>query len=263
VAASLKERMRSGTPALGCWLNLFDTLVAEIIGSAGYDFAMIDLEHGPGSVMEAVRVMQALGEDCVPYARVPANDPVWIKRVLDAGVQGVMVPSVNDAADAAAAVGACHYAPRGSRGMAATIVRASNFGADWEAYVERIEREVLVICQIESQGAVENVEAIAATEGLDMLFVGPFDLSASLGYLGQPDHREVREAIGRIEAAAKSAEALLGGISTPGRTSGELLAQGYDLILPDGDVALLRDGARASVRALRSDREAAGQGSDR
>jgi 2-keto-3-deoxy-L-rhamnonate aldolase RhmA len=147
--------------------------------------------------------------------------------------------------------------------MAATIVRASNFGADWEAYVERIEREVLVICQIESQGAVENVEAIAATEGLDMLFVGPFDLSASLGYLGQPDHREVRGAIDRIEAAAKSAGALLGGISTPGRTSGELLAQGYDLILPDGDVALLRDGARASVRALRSDREAAGRGSDR
>ena len=166
MAASLKEKMRSGTPALGCWLNLFDTLAAEIIGSAGYDFVMIDLEHGPGSVMDAVRVMQALGEDCVPYARVPANDPVWIKRVLDAGVQGVMVPSVNDAADAAAAVGACHYAPRGSRGMAATIVRASNFGADWEAYVERIEREVLVICQIESQGAVENVEAIAATEGL-------------------------------------------------------------------------------------------------
>lgn len=260
VSVSLKERMRSGAPAIGCWLNLFDTLVAEIVGATGYDFVMIDLEHGPGSVIDAARVMQALGADCVPYARVPANDPVWIKRVLDAGVRGVMVPSVDDAAAAAAAVAACHYAPRGSRGMAATIVRASNFGADWQDYVERIEQEVLVICQIESCRAVENVEAIAGTEGLDMLFIGPFDLSASLGYLGQPDHPEVRTVIERIEAAAKSAGALLGGISTPGRSSRELLAAGYDLILPDGDVALLRDGASASLRALRADAQAAGRG---
>ena len=250
--------MTSGQPATGCWLSLFSPLAAEIVSQAGYDCVMIDLEHGPGSVLDAVGQMQAIqGRSCVPLLRVPENSPVWLKKVLDAGVAGVMVPAVNSAAEAQAAVAACRYAPDGMRGMAATVVRASAYGADWKAYVKRAAEDLLVICQIESGAAVEAAAEIAGVEGVDMIFVGPFDLSASLGYLGQPDHPEVRAAIDAVEKAAKTAGKLLGAIPTPERSAKELYAAGYDLVLADSDVILLRDAARSGCRALR---DAAGRG---
>lgn len=248
---NLKARMQAGIPVIGCWINLFDNLASEIIAKAGYDFVMIDMEHGPGDITESISVMQALGHSCPALARVPGNDPVWIKRILDAGVDGVMVPAVNSQEEAIAAAAACHYAPRGNRGMAAVVVRAADYGANWREYIQRIEEEVLVICQIETAEAVENAAEIATVEDVDLLFIGPFDLSASLGFLGQPDHPDVMAAISRVEAAAISAGKLLGGISTPGRGVGDLLSAGYRMILPDSDLALLREGARSSVEQLR------------
>lgn len=249
----LKEAMADGGAVNGCWINLFSPLVAEIVAQAGYDAVLIDLEHGPGSVLDAISIMQAVqGQDCGALLRVPANDPVWLKRVLDAGVDGVMVPSVNNAQDAAAAVAACRYPPKGTRGMAATVVRASRFGLDWQDYTARAAEELLIMCQVESAQAVENVSAIADVEGVDMLFIGPFDLSASLGFLGQPDHETVMTAISKVEAAAKAAGRLLGGIPTPGRSAQALYDAGYNLVLADADVLLLRDAAGASVKALRA-----------
>jgi 4-hydroxy-2-oxoheptanedioate aldolase len=251
VMQSLKARMRAGEVVNGFWVELFSPGAAEVMSAAGYDCAMIDLEHGAADLSDAVAVMRALHSGCAPLVRVPANDAAWVKRVLDAGAAGVMVPAVSSAEEAAAAVAACHYAPRGIRGMAAPIVRAAGYGADWRGYVEDIERSVLAICQVETRAAVENVADIAAVEGLDMIFLGPFDLSGSLGHLGEPDHPHVREAIAAVEAAAKAAGCLLGGIPTPGRTARDLYRAGYHLVLGEIDVALLRDGARAGVAALR------------
>jgi len=185
--------------------------------------------------------------------RVPSNDEVALKRALDTGVAGVMVPAVNTADEAAAAVAACHYPPRGRRGMAAAIVRGADYGLRAAEYTQSAGEELLVMCQIESAEAVENVTAIAGTEGVDMLFVGPFDLSANLGHVGEPDHPEVRAAIARVEAAAKAAGTRLGAIPTPERTPAELVAAGYELIIVDADVLLLRDGAQASLAKLRSE----------
>ncbi len=185
--------------------------------------------------------------------RVPSNDEVALKRALDTGVAGVMVPAVNTADEAAAAVAACHYPPRGRRGMAAAIVRGADYGLRAAEYIESAGTALLVMCQIESAEAVENVTAIAAVEGVDMLFVGPFDLSASVGYLGQPDHPEVRALIARVEVAARSAGKHLGAIPTPERSAAELVAAGYELIIADADVLLLRDGARASLAQLRAE----------
>jgi len=233
-------------------------MVAEIVAQAGYDCVMIDLEHGPGSTLDAISLMQAVqGRACAALLRVPENNPVWLKRVLDAGVAGVMVPAVDTPEEAAAAVAACRYAPRGGRGMAATVVRASEYGADWRAYLTRVEEQLLIICQIESRAAVAAAAEILGVEGVDMVFIGPFDLSASLGHLGDPDHGAVREAILSVEAAAKAAGKLLGGIPTPGRSAQDLYAAGYDLVLADSDVGLLRDAARSGCRALR---DAAGKG---
>lgn len=249
--AVLKARLGTGRPTLGCWLHLFSPLAAEILSQAGYDCVMIDLEHGAGSLMDAVSLMHAVqGRTCAPLIRVPANDPVWIKRALDLGIAGIMIPALDNAAEAEAAVGACRYPPQGRRGMAPTIVRASAYGADWCGYVERAAKDLLVICQIETAGAVRNASEIAAVEGVDMLFLGPFDLSAALGRMGEPDHPEVRNRIEQVEQAAKAAGKHLGGIPTPGRTAEALFAAGYDLVLADFDVLLLRDAARSSVARL-------------
>ena len=198
--------------------------------------------------------MQAIqGRDCAPLMRVPSNDVVALKRALDTGVAGVMVPAVNTAAEAEAAVAACHYPPRGRRGMAAAIVRGADYGLRAAEYIEYAGEALLVMCQIESAEAVENVTAIAGIEGVDMLFVGPFDLSANVGHVGEPDHPEVRAMIARVEAAAKTAGKRLGAIPTPERSAAELVADGYELIVADADVLLLRDGARASLAMLRAE----------
>ncbi len=248
----LKRDLRAGRPAFGCWLELFSPLAAEIVAQAGYDCVMIDLEHGPGGLMDAIALIHAVqGAGTAPLLRVPANDPVALKRALDIGLAGVMIPSVNARAEAEAAVAACRYPPRGMRGMAAPVVRASGYGADWKAYVQDADEALLVICQIESRPAVEAAAEIAAVEGVDMLFVGPFDLSASVGHLGAPDHPEVRELIAAVERAAKAAGKLLGGIPTPERGVEQLLTAGYDLLLPDMDSLMLRDAARAGLARCR------------
>ncbi|MEM7168877.1 MAG: aldolase/citrate lyase family protein [Pseudomonadota bacterium] len=252
----LKHKLARGSAVTGCWLSLFSPLAAEIVGAADFDCFMVDLEHGPGSVMDAIAMMQAVkGHGRSVLARVPENNPVWLKRILDAGVHGVMIPSVENAAEARAAVSACRYAPKGTRGMAAPVVRATGYGQDWQSYVQRVEDDLLIICQIESPQAVEQVEKIAATEGLDMLFVGPFDLSGSLGHPGQPDHEAVSQAMERIRAAAQSSGKLLGTIPTAKRSAKALYAAGYDLILGPHDAVMLRLAAEDAAAGLR---EAAG-----
>jgi 2-keto-3-deoxy-L-rhamnonate aldolase RhmA len=252
---NLKQRISERGPQFGCWLEMFSPIAAEVVAQAGYDFVLIDLEHGPGSYLDAIALMQAIqGRDCAPLMRVPSNDEVVLKRALDTGVAGVMVPAVNTAAEAEAAVAACHYPPRGRRGMAAAIVRGADYGLRAAEYIESAGEALLVMCQIESAEAVENVTAIAATEGVDMLFVGPFDLSASLGYLGEPDHPVVRGAIDGVEQAAKAAGKLLGAIPTPGRTPEELYAAGYDLVVGGPDNGLLREAARAEAIKLKAAR---------
>jgi 2-keto-3-deoxy-L-rhamnonate aldolase RhmA len=252
-----KEWLTGDTPAIGCWLHLFSPIAAEVVAQAGYDCVMIDLEHGPGGLMDAIALMQAVqGRDCAPLLRVAANDPVRIKRALDTGIAGIMVPAVDSKVEAEAVVEACCYPPEGRRGMAPSIVRASDYGANWRGYVERAARDLLIICQIESAAAARAAGEIAAVEGVDMLFLGPFDLSAALGYVGQPDHPEIQACIAEIEQAAKAAGKLLGGIPTPARPAEALFAAGYDLVLADFDLVLLRDGARASVARLRAASEA-------
>lgn len=250
---SFKTRLAEGEPGIGCWLHLFSPIAAEIVSQAGYDCVMIDLEHGPGTLMDALALMQAVqGQDCAPLLRVPANDPAEIKRALDIGIAGIMIPAVDTAQEAEAVVSACRYPPKGQRGLAPIIVRAADYGARWQDYVAEADDEIMIMCQIETGRAVENAAEIAAVPGVDLLFVGPFDLSGDLGYLGQPDHPAVLERIKTVERAAKSAGKLLSGIPTPERDAASLFADGYDLVLADFDLLLLRDAARASVHKLRA-----------
>ena len=251
-AIPFKDRLAPGRARFGCWLQMFSPIAAEVVAQAGYDCVLIDLEHGPGWYLDMVPLIHAIqGRPCAPLVRVPSNDPVALKKVLDIGVAGVMVPSVNNAKDAEAVVAACRYPPKGQRGMAVGVVRASDYGTRAKEYLEEADDALMIMCQIESAEAVANAREIAAVEGVDMLFIGPYDLSASLGYPGDPDHPEARSAIAKVEAAAKSAGAALGTIPTPGRGAADLATAGYSLVMVDSDVLLLRDAARSSIAALR------------
>lgn len=247
-----KDRLKGGRPALGCLLDMASPIAAEIVAAAGYDCVMIDLEHGPGGLLDATAQMQAVsGYACAPLVRVPENAAVHLKRALDAGPAGVMVPMVDSGEAARTAVSACRYPPRGVRGVAHTIARASGYGTGLDRYLARGEEELLVICQIETREGVDNAAVIAGSEGVDMVFVGPMDLSASAGHFNDPDHREVDALMRRVEAAATAAGTLLGALATPGRPAAALFERGYHLVLDAVDVVLLRDAARANVEAAR------------
>lgn len=248
---SFKSRLQAGRPAIGCFLNMANGMAAEICARAGFDMVLIDCEHGPGDIAAAIHQMQAANAGgCPAMVRVPWNDMVYLKRILDAGAQGVMIPAIGTAEEARAAVAACRYPPRGVRGIAYPIVRASGYGTDLATYLGQTVDELLIMAQIETGAGVENAAAIAGTEGVDLIFVGPMDLSASLGHFGQPDHPEVRKAIDSVKAAVKQAGKLIGIIPTPEFDARTLFDQGYDLVLDGADVAFLRDGALAKVRAV-------------
>jgi 4-hydroxy-2-oxoheptanedioate aldolase len=246
-----KVRLTDGRRAIGCWIELFSSMAAEIVAQAGYDCVLIDLEHGPGSLMNAIPILHAVqGRECAPLMRVPANDDVAIKRALDIGIAGIMVPAVSAREEAEAVVAACRYPPRGRRGVAMPVIRAAEHGARWREYALDADDRLLIICQLETKAAIDNVAEIAMVDGVDMLFIGPFDLSANLGHLGEPDHPEVREMIASLEKAARAAGKLLGGIPTPGRSAAELFEEDYSLVIADADNCLLRDAARSRVREL-------------
>ncbi|MGQ0677816.1 MAG: HpcH/HpaI aldolase family protein [Rhodospirillales bacterium] len=235
------------------FLDLGHPPVAEIVAASGYDCVLIDREHGLGDIASSVaEIAAAQAHGATALMRVPANDPVVLKLALDLGVEGVMIPALGDAQEAKRAASSCAYPPLGIRGFAAPIVRASTYGVHAQAYVQRARDELLVMGQIESRAGVENAGAIAATQGIDMIFIGPYDLSNSLGYPGEPDHPQVLKAIQRVEKATKKSKKWLGCIPTPARSAADLYRQGYDLVLSHCDVAMLRDAARADVAAMRA-----------
>jgi 2-keto-3-deoxy-L-rhamnonate aldolase RhmA len=249
---ALKERFRAGGHAYGAWVNSCSPIVVELMALAGYDCLMIDREHSPGDLLNAVNLLNAIRTTpTTALMRVPGHDPVELKRVLDIGVEGVMVPAVSSASEARAVVAACRYPPEGFRGIAIGVARGADYGFRSEEYKRHAFANLLLIVQIETVAAVEVVEEIAAVEGVDMLFIGPNDLSGNMGYFGQPDHPAMAEPIARIERAAKAAGKWLGGISTPARSTARLFELGYDLVLGPADLILLREAAAADVAANR------------
>jgi 4-hydroxy-2-oxoheptanedioate aldolase len=199
-----KEAIRAGRPQLGLWVASGDPLVTEICAGAGFDWLAIDAEHGPQHMPGILAQLQAMGgyPTCHPVVRVPSADPAGLKQYLDIGAQTLLVPMVETAEAAAAVVRACRYPPLGERGIGGA--RAAGWGR-YVDYLEVANREVCVLVQVETVRALGNLDAILAVPDLDGVFIGPADLSASMGHLGNPSHpavtEAVLEAIGRITAA--------------------------------------------------------------
>lgn len=204
----LKRALREGRPQVGMWCSLPHHITVEIIAGAGFDWLLLDTEHSPNEVPAVLNQLYAMSESQVSAVVRPAwNDLVLFKRFLDLGVQSFVVPWVQNAEEARRAVAATRYPPVGNRGVAVAI-RASRYGRIKE-YVQHVHDELCLIIQLETRTALGNIESIAAVEGVDALFIGPSDLAADMGHIGNAAHPEVRgaieDAIARIRLTGKAA----------------------------------------------------------
>ena len=233
-----KEAIRAGRPQIGLWSSLCSNLAAEVIAGAGFDWVLLDTEHAPNELPMVFSQLQALvGGTAAPVVRPAWNDLVLVKRLLDVGVQNLLIPYVQTAEEARAAVAATRYPPRGVRGVA-VLHRANRYGRVKD-YLPRIGEEICVLVQIETRAALQNLETIAAVEGVDGLFIGPSDLAAALGHLGDNGHPEVRaaieDALKRIRQAGK-APGILAPIEAEAR---HWLSMGCVVLAVGSDLGLL------------------------
>lgn len=238
-------------PPIGTWVVSASPIVAEAVGHAGFDWALLDMEHAPVDVMELVQMLQALSATkLAPVVRVPWNDIVMVKRVLDAGAGTVMFPFVQSAEEARRAVAATRYPPHGVRGVAG-MSRASRYGTAPQ-YFKHANAGIGVIVQLESPQGLLALEEVADVPGVDALFIGAVDLSAQLGHHGDPQHPQVTEllsqAVQRAHAVGKAIGALGG---TPEHVA-QLRATGFDYVALSSDLGLLMRGAQAGLAALRT-----------
>ena len=207
-----KASLRGGPAQLGLWVGLTDPVCVEIAAGAGFDWLCLDGEHSPHELRTLLPALQAIAAYPVePIVRVPVGDPTVIKRVLDIGAQSVLVPMVESAEQARRLVAAMRYPPGGIRGIGTALARAARWNRTTD-YFARADAEMCLIAQIETTAGLERLEEIAAVDGVDALFIGPADLAASLGHLGNPAHPTVQQAIhgaiSRTRAAGKPCGAL-------------------------------------------------------
>ena len=249
---TLKQKLAAAKPVVGMWASLPSPAIVEATSLAGYDFIIIDSEHGQLNLETTIEMMRACAVGTAEaLVRVPGKDPDYLKRLLDAGCTSFMVPMVDTAEQAQAIVDACRYPPRGRRGYAAPIVRGSRYGLDAD-YIEWAHEELFLTLQIESAEAVGNADAIAAIDGVDQLFVGANDLSGSLGVLTQTSHPDVLAAIETVKAAAAAHGKTLGTIPRPDVSTADLAKTGFLLGAGGSDIYWVCEGAKADIAAFRA-----------
>jgi 4-hydroxy-2-oxoheptanedioate aldolase len=241
---AFKQALVRGERQIGFWSGLASPIVAEILAGAGFDWVVIDGEHAPNDISTLLPQLQAMrGGTAEPVFRVPWNEPVIIKRALDVGARSLLIPFVQNADEARRAVAATRYPPLGIRGVAMGP-RANDFGRI-RNYHCNAHLDTCVLVQIESRPALKEIEAIAAIEGIDGIFIGPSDLAAGFGHLGNSKHSDVQEAIKnaaeRIRAAGKSA----GTLASNADDVEFLLNLGFNFTAAGSDVGLLARGAES------------------
>ena len=243
-----KQALAQGRPQIGLWSTLPSPYVTELLGGSGFDWILLDAEHAPTDVPLMLHQLQALaaarpaaGAPTTPVVRPPWNDPVLIKRYLDIGAQNLLIPFVQSSDEAAAAVASCRYAPAGIRGMGGSV-RASDYGRN-TGYVATAERDLGIFVQIETADALEQLEAIAAVEGIDGVFIGPADLSASMGYAQEPKHPKVTAAIDDAINRIKRCKKAPGILMVDEVRARECLANGALFVAVAVDLVLLRSAA--------------------
>ncbi len=248
---TLKSQLLNGKPSIGTWIQVGHAAIAEILGDMGFDWIAVDCEHTEISVADFASVVRGLyARGPVPLARVRENDTLAIRQVLDVGAQGVIVPLISSREDAERAVSAARFPPDGVRGFA--YFRSNGYGSSFSSYVEQANQETVVVAMIETSRGVESIDEILSVDGLDGIFIGPYDLSGSYGVPGQTDHVKVLEAQQRVVRACRAA----------GKPAGLHLVQptpdgvhfalqgGFTFVALGMDTVFLRSGAQGALDAL-------------
>lgn len=236
----IKEEIESRNHPLGTWISIGHPTVAEAAAQLDLDFVLVDMEHttmGLETIESLSRGVDAAPGETDVVVRVPWNDPVRLKRVIDIGVAGVMVPMIDTAEEAQQLVRSIRYPPEGIRGIAGS--RATGFGQNFEEYVTNANGSILTIAQIETEAGLENAEEIAAVDGIDALFVGPADLSGALGLFAEWDAPEFAEAVDSIIEAGHVADVPVGTLTVDPDGIDERVKQGFDFLIAGKDVSLL------------------------
>ncbi|MBW1255069.1 2-dehydro-3-deoxyglucarate aldolase [Pantoea allii] len=239
-----RRRLLAGETLIGSWCALASPLSTEVLGLAGFDWLVLDGEHAPNDITTFVPQLMALkGSPSAPVVRPPCNEPVIIKRLLDIGFNNILVPFVENEEDARRAVASTRYPPAGIRGV--SVSHRSNMYGTVPDYNGTINDNIAVLVQIETQQAVDNIDAIAAVDGVDGIFVGPGDLSAALGYLGQPAHPEVLKVIKHIFERAKSANKPSGILAPVEVDARRYLEWGATFVAVGSDLGVFRSATQA------------------
>jgi 2-keto-3-deoxy-L-rhamnonate aldolase RhmA len=245
-----KLRLEQGQPLVGTLITMSVPIVAEMLSRCGFDWIWLDMEHSPLSLEQVQCLIQAKSAACKAFIRIPANDEIWIKRVLDLGADGIIVPQVKTAHDAQKATAAAKYPPQGVRSVG--IARAHGFGMDFARYVEKANEQTLVFVQIEDAEGVANIDAILKVPGIDAVVIGPYDLSGSLGKLGQIQDPEVQKALAAVHEACKRHKTPIGIFALQPEQGQVYLRQGYQLLALGIDTHYLWSAAKTSLELVKT-----------
>ncbi|MBB3140623.1 HpcH/HpaI aldolase/citrate lyase family protein [Halomonas sp. THAF12] len=247
-----KQWLGESRVPVGTWLMTASPNVAEAIGFAGFDYVVLDMEHVPVDVPQAMAIMQAVaGTPAELVVRLPWNDPVMVKRMLDSGAQTLMFPYIQNAEEARQAVASTRYPGRGFRGVAA-VHRASRYGTV-KRYLQEADREIGVILQLETPEALAVLPEIAEVDDVDAVFVGPGDLSAAMDHIGDIRHPEVQEAIAGAVAACRARDLPCGIVGADPALVGEYIAKGFAFVAIGSDMSLMMSRAQEYLAAVRGE----------
>jgi len=250
VKNNLREALVERRVTLGAWMQIGHPAIAEIFARAGFDWVCVDLEHGAIDLETTTNIFRTLDAfDCVPVARLPLNDPVWIHRTLDAGARALIIPMIKTAAEAEAAIREAKYPPRGARGYGYS--RANMHGMDFADYIASANDEIAMIMQIEHKDAIPNLDQILQVPGVDGLFIGPLDLSGSMGITGRLDHPDMVAALQRYRSACRGCKVSAGiHVVRPNpQNIAAAINQGYTLLALGLDNVFLDDSSHACLKA--------------
>lgn len=247
--ARFKTRLKNRERLIGTFITLPAPELAEIAAGAGFDWLFLDMEHGALGPGEVLRMVQAVREPCACLVRVPENREMWIKKALDTGAAGIIVPHVNGADEAARAVGWAKYPPEGCRSVG--FSRDSLYGARFQANVETANARTVVVAQVEHIDGVRAIGSILGVPGVDAVFIGPYDLSASMGKPGRIQDADVGEAIRTAAAACLAARVPVGIFSAAAAEAARALRSGYTLVCAGIDVGLYTEAVRGLIREIK------------
>ena len=244
---TLKKALKANSLQFGCWVNLDGTVGAEIVGRAGFDWALIDAEHGPNGINDIMLKLQVLeGLNTSSIVRVPIGETWIIKQVLDAGAQSILVPIVEDHQQASELVQAVRYPPIGKRGVGSAVARAAHFGNLTE-YLTSADEQICLVIQLETQKGLLALDDLLEIEGIDGIFIGPSDLSADMGYLGNPEAPEVQDVIlGALKKIANS-EKVAGILSLTKSKTKQYIKGGAKMIGIASDVLTLNEALKSKT----------------